>query len=207
MGIGKTKAYLSAIHLFDEFRMDLFLDPPVANNQHVYHRTGNPSFSVRTNSGCRDAATKLSRTRETFKTLEQGARWLQQALEKNPTEALVKIKRTPNLFTTNEHKVSFEEVDPYLTNSPPKTAFPMEYCWDFHHEDWHQAFSLLAFAKSRRGSSVSCPFGKGKRPKRTTPAFWGYATPETQKVANEEGKTKSNGITEAELVKELLILD
>ncbi|KAL6400953.1 hypothetical protein AUP68_16672 [Ilyonectria robusta] len=37
MGTGKTKTYLGAIHMYNEFRMDSFLDPPVANNQHVYH--------------------------------------------------------------------------------------------------------------------------------------------------------------------------
>lgn len=44
MGTGKTKTYLGAIHMYNEFRMDSFLDPPVANNQHVYHVSSSPKI-------------------------------------------------------------------------------------------------------------------------------------------------------------------
>ncbi|KAH8706223.1 hypothetical protein BGZ61DRAFT_516940 [Ilyonectria robusta] len=47
MGTGKTKTYLGAIHMYNEFRMDSFLDPPVANNQHVYHTTNEEEHSAR----------------------------------------------------------------------------------------------------------------------------------------------------------------
>lgn len=81
--------------------------------------------------------------------------------------------------------------------------YPDSMTWGFHHEDWHRAYQLLVFIKSRRGLSMPDQTKPKQVPQRLDSVSYGFFTDALRREMDEEGANQANAMSTAMMRREL----